>query len=288
MDLRRYINRSSQIERVRDLALRGLFFYQPFIFTDTLQTGVGLEFENEEFDGLIYWPDCPDEHLKNESFSRFLVDNKQYEIFKSANNRLRVTYEYFIDEICVAVGDVERTTFVDVGTNLGYFPVSLAKRGALKTVGFDSVDYSETFSFLNSLLHTNSEFHFGAYSPEKMVIPRCGKYDVAIAMHVLTHLSDPLHFLNFLGTTARKAVFLWNHVSENNDNMAITHGDSNRYYPENPFPFSFDFDTRLSVKLLYRCFELMGFRDIREIQIPEGGLIPKTQYEHKAFLAIRR
>ena len=268
MDLQQYITTEKQLDSARQLALKGLFCYQPFIFGDTLETGVGWEFENGEFSGLIYWPDCPDEHRNNSTFKRYLIKNDNVNEFRKANQILRQAYEGFIDSLCNVLGDISRISFVDVGTNAGYFPVNISKRGGKKVVGYDNINYSETFDYLNNLLGTYAEYRKGAYDPKQMAIPGCEQFDVAIAMHVICHLSDPLHFLSFLGSIANKAILLWNHVIEDTDELLISYGGANKYYKDRAFPFCFDYDTRMSRGLIFKCLELMGYTDIRVINPP--------------------
>ena len=103
---------------------------------------------------------------------------------------------------------------------------------------------------------------------------------------MICHLSDPLHFLAALGEMARKAIFVWTSVTDDDD-YCIRLGEPNKYYTEDRFPWCFDNITRLSDKLLRKSLELMGFTEIHELKNPEGGMsVPFVSY-NRGYLAIR-
>src|SRR5712691_11392980 len=124
MDLRSQIRSSDQLAAAKRLGTAGLLCYQPFIFDESYEVGVGWEFTKGEFAGLIYWPDPPAEHIGSESFRRLLVSPDEVAQFRAANQRLRTTYEGFVDAICARLGDISSLSFLDVGCNSGYLPLS--------------------------------------------------------------------------------------------------------------------------------------------------------------------
>lgn len=54
MDLRPFNPSPDQLDRARDLVMRGLLCYQPWVFTDDFECGVGLEFARDDYCGLVY------------------------------------------------------------------------------------------------------------------------------------------------------------------------------------------------------------------------------------------
>ena len=80
MDLRPYKPTAAQIELATDLACRGLLCYQPFIFSDELQTGAGFEFAQiAEFAGLVYCTNPPKKYRGNRDVERHLIDPTKFE-----------------------------------------------------------------------------------------------------------------------------------------------------------------------------------------------------------------
>jgi len=287
MDLRPFIKNDSQRETAKELVKRGLFNYQPFIFADDLQTGVGLEFMiDHEGNGLVYWPTIPNELLKSPEMKRFIIDNSDAKSFIEANERLRAAYDGFINEICGRVTDIRQFTFADMGCNSGYFPVNFSLRGARLSVGYDRQDYSESFSLLNDILKTNAVFQNNYYNGSRSFMEEHKKYDVAISMMVLCHLSDPLNYLSFLGNISKKMIFIWTLVTDDDD-YTIRFGEPNKYYKNDIFPFCFDNMVRPSLKLIYKSLELMGFTEIYEL--PNKGGFPEVFHNvrNKAILAIK-
>ncbi len=286
MDLRSFIKNDEQLQMAKKFVVDGLMNYQPFIFSDDLEVGAGYEFLDGEFNGLVYWPSVPQEALSSPELSRFFINNSGKHQFTEANQRLRVMYDTFVDEICSRIGDVSQTTFAEVGCNAGYFPLSFSSRGARESVGYDRENYTNVFDLLNGILGTNAKFIHQSYDGRTQTIPGCGSYDVVASVAVLCHLSDPLQHLAFLGSIARKAIFIWAPVTSDDD-YCIRFGEPNKYYNNDKFPLCFDNKTRPSAKLLKKSLELMGFTDIYEIPNKEGGM-PDSFYEpHSALFAMR-
>ena len=286
MDLRGFIKKNSHINKAKGLIVRGVINYQPYVFADDLEVGVGYEFLNGEFSGMVYWPTINPRLLKNPAIKKFIISNEAKTQFTEANQRLRVMYDTFIDEICAYFGDISSTTFADICCNSGYFPLSFSLRGAKKAVGYDRGNFTKCFNLLNEILGTNAEFINQHYDGQIQTIPKCESYDVVTSIAVLCHLSDPLQHLAFLGSIARKAIFIWTPVTDDED-YCIRFGEPNKYYKSDEFPLCFDNITRPSAKLLRKSLELMGFTNIHEIPNKDGGMPESFYRPHKAFLAMR-
>lgn len=289
MDLRRYKMAPQQIEIAKDLACRGLLCYQPFIFSEQLQTGAGYEFAKiAEGAGLVYCLDPPKKYAGIPEVERHLIDPKLFAEFADYNQRLRVLYETFIETIEQKVGPISQLELADVGCCSGYFPMSFAKRGAKRAVGYDNIDYTESFKLLNAILGTNAEFHPLAYDPYQRCIPGADTFDVVVSIAVLVHLSDPLEHLAFLGKMARKALLIWTWTAEDApDQLVIRYVSVNRYYSEAKFPYCFDV-VQISPGLLYKSLELMGFTEIHQVTNRPEGMPDYWFNRHRGYLAIRR
>lgn len=285
MDLRNYITDVSQVGRAKELVIRGLLQYQPYIFADDLEVGVGYEIINGEFTGMAYYPTIEPHKLNSPELNRIIFKGNKNN-FSKCNKMLEAMYDHFINTICNKLGDITETTFADIGCNSGYFPLSFCLRGAKEAAGYDRENYTDTINLLNEILGTNVKFYNSAYDGNIQEIPDFPQYDTIISIAVLCHLSDPLQHLSFLGAVARKALFVYTPVTREND-YCIRFGEPNKYYKKDGFPFCFDNNVRLSAKLLRKCFELMGFAEIYEIpNAPEG--FPDSVYNaHIALLGIR-
>ncbi len=286
MDLRSFIRKEEQLLIAKKFVIDGLMNYQPFLFSEDLEVGAGYEFLGGEFQGLVYWPSVPQEALNSPDLSRFFINNSGKHQFTAANQCLRVMYDHFVDEICSRIGDISQTTFAEIGCNSGYFPLSFSSRGARESVGYDRENYSNVFALLNDILGTNAQFIHQSYNGRTQSIPDCGSYDVVASVAVLCHLADPLQHLAFLGSIARKAIFIWTPIT-NDDDYCIRFGEPNQYYENDDFPLCFDNKTMPSSKLLKKSLELMGFTNIYEIRNIEGGMPDHWYKKHNAILAMR-
>ena len=288
MDLRPYKPTPDQIQLAKDLACRGLLCYQPFIFSDELQTGAGYEFaKNAEGAGLVYCADPPPQYRGNAAVERHLIDPALKNDFAECNRQLRVLYETIIDSVERHVGPIPTLTMADVGCCSGYFPLSFAKRGAKRAVGYDVIDYSPTFELLNKILGTKAEFSNKGYSGEKQGIDGAGTFDVVFSIAVLVHLSDPLHHLAFLGKIAKKAIVVWTYTSEDpDDQMSIHYKSVNRYYEHARFPFCFDIN-QMSPGLLKKSLELMGFTELYPFENHPDGMPDQWFKRQRGYVAVR-
>ncbi|MDR4498219.1 MAG: class I SAM-dependent methyltransferase [Candidatus Scalindua sp.] len=265
--MRKYITNSNQLEEAKKLIIEGVLGYQPFIFSDNLETGVGLEFEKGEYLGLAYYPDIDKELIdKYPRLKRLILDTKYFNYFHKANAVLSRLYDTFIDEICQIMGNIGNITFLDVGCNTGYFPISFALKGAKEAAGCDrEPNFSKTVNFLNQILGTNVIFLDTHYDSRTHTIANCKPYDVVTCVTVLMHISDTLFFLNTIGSLATKALFIWTQLNDDAHNSIHYPDEPRGEYKDDKFPLCFDYKIHPSVPLLYKSLELMGFRKFYEI-----------------------
>ncbi len=289
MDLRTRIRNPRLIERAKRLVIRGLLNYQPWIFSDTLETGVGWEWSNQEFVGLVYFPDIPERNLHSPELRRLLIDPARYEEFHEANARLRRVYDGIVDELCMKLGEISKLSFLDVGCNTGYIPQSFALRGAREAAGCDrEKGFADTFALMNDILGTRVKFHDAHYELKDRAIRGVKPHDIVLSMAVLCHQAEPLSHLAALASVAKKGLFAWTLVNDDAD-YTIHLGEPQGEYKEDVFPLCFDHDITLSESLLRRSLKLLGFTRINEVPSPAAGL-PRFAWRGVAlrgFLAIR-
>lgn len=273
MDLRKYIKSKSQIEKAKQLAIGGLLNYQPWIFSDDFETGVGMEWTDGEYAGLVYYPDIDQGFLeRSPELRRLIINPKNFRKFHESNELLRKLYDGIVDAICAKVGDVKGVSFLDVGCNTGYFPQCFALRGARESAGCDrEKNFSETFDLLNDILGTRAVFYDSFYNTKTREIVGIKQYDVVISMAVLCHLSEPLNHLKCLGALARRGLFVCTLVN-NDKGYTVHYGETKGDYEEDNFPLCFDDKVSVSEGLLRRSLELMGFNRIYEVTANDSAL----------------
>jgi SAM-dependent methyltransferase len=289
MDLRSYIKDDRLIERAKQFALRGLLNYQPWIFSDTLETGVGLEWRKQDYVGLTYWPDIDRRLLHSPQLRRLLIHPTNYADFHEANSQLRRLYDGIADEICAKIGNVTTRTFLDVGCNSGYLPQSFLLRGAREAAGCDrEKGFAETFELLNEILQTKANFYDPYFDPRAREIRGVQPHDIVISMAVLCHQADPLSHLAALASVAKAGLFVWTFVN-NDPGYTIHLGEPSGQYPEDQFPLCFDCDTIISEALLRKSFLLLGFKEIYDMPARTSGLPTFAWHgmEFRGLLALR-
>lgn len=294
MDLRHAMD-DSQLQRVAQQVLRGLMVYQPFIIADNLEVGAGYEFLRGEYGGLVCWSDIAPEILANPDFNKFLVLKNQELLnhatpikqeFTSCNQKLRIMYNTFLQAIVDNVGDVKNTTFADIGCNSGYFPLGFSVMGAKEATGYDRENYTDTIAVLNEVMGARAVFHHAPYNGRTHSIEGIKQYDVVTSIAVMCHLTDTLQHLAFLGSIAKKALFIFTPVTDD-EGYAIRLGEPNKYYKADEFPFCFDNLVRPSRTLLKKSMELMGFTKLIEISNTPDGMPAGYYNAHAAILGIR-
>lgn len=275
--------RPAQLAQARRLAFRGLLNYQPYAFEDGFSVGAGLSIvagHNRDVPS-IYCSRVGQEEAAPDFLARELVSPDQRLSFLDANERMRRFYDGLIEQTEEALGSVRNLSVLDVGCNAGYFGLSFARRGASPVLGLDRVDYSETIALLNNLCGTNMRFQSWSYDGQ---IGAGNQFDLVISIAMIVHLSDPLHHLAWLGSSARKALLVFTPCHDEAE-YSIKFHTVNRYYRDS-FPYCFDVCT-LSKQLLRLSLEEMGFTRIVEMKVA-GNSMPKNWADaHLGLLGIR-
>lgn len=272
MDLRKYNLTRNQIKQAQSC-----LNYQPFIITDDINTGVAYSWLHHEDGGRRVYG------LEEFVFNRAKESSDIYDKAYDANRRLALMYDTFLDNIA------ERFpcgSLADMACNNGYFVVGAALRGMKQCIGLDQADYSTSISFLKSLTGVDVSFKRSSYDSWTHVVKGFEPHDVVVASQVMQHISDPLYFLSFVASRAKKALFLFTGMSESNE-FQIYYQQPNRFYKDSKFPVCFDNDVGLSQGLLFKSLDMLGFDEIIEIPWEESWL-PKSWYgSQKALLCLR-
>lgn len=270
MDLRDYELTPQQIATAKNV-----LDYQPFIITDSVQTGVAYSWLYGDEGGRT-------SHGKDFICERDKVSEQQYSKFCDANLALRDMYDDWLDVIAQSYPG---GTLLDPACNNGYFPVGAIKRGMSVATGYDRADYTKSVAFLNKVVGTNAIFNHRAYDPKQQhTIPGCKQHDVAVASLILCHISDPLYYLSFLGKMAKEAIFLFSGMGVE-PGYRIYYSKPNKFYTSDTFPVCFDNDVGLSKDLLFDSLEMMGFKNIKVLPHQDNWL-PKSWYDTGNQLAI--
>jgi SAM-dependent methyltransferase len=273
MDLRKYRLSPAQVQEGISC-----LNYQPFVLSDDVCTGVAHSWLSTDDGGRSQ--NVPDFVLDRRG-----CDGRLWERFWDSNRRLASMYDDFVDAI---VQHVPQGTMLDVACNNGYFLIRGAERGMSRCVGYDLGDYSKSVGFLNSVVGTKAKFVHAAYDSLKHEIAGCEQYDVVVASNIMQHISDPLNFLSFLGSRARKALFLFTGMGDT-DQYLVYYSKPNRFYKDRKFPLGFDNDVGLSRGLLFESFKQLGFERIIELS-PRDTWLPASFLNHghqKAILCLR-
>lgn len=257
--------RPLRLSKQRQQQAAELLNYQPFFVSDDLQTGVGYSW--------LFWPDprvAPPLVFHRPQWSEVEWSN-----ITMANQGLRAQYDSFIKKLaCMYPGG----SLLDVGCNNGYFPVRAELAGMHNCAGIDQGEHNgKTIQFLNGILGTHVQYHPRQYSPEaRGSEPLPQKYDVVSASAILCHLPDPLHFLSYLASLAKEAVFIWGQVIDTEHfivSYSHPHPDLSSF---TRFPYHFNDNTRLSAGLLKHAMASLGFPHVTEIP-KEDNWIPMPE-----------
>jgi SAM-dependent methyltransferase len=259
--------------------------YQPFVLTDTIQTGVGYS--------LV----APGDERVNPPlvFRRSDYDSEWSKIC-DANGRLRAMYDDLLDEVARRFPGA---SLLDVACNNGYFPVGAELRG-MRGTGMDLGDYGASVAFLNKCLGTDARFLHQWYDSRTHAFPSMETHDVVVVSAIMCHIPDPLNFLAAAAARAEKAFLFWGQIVET-DALVVSYQPPHQSLSSlTNFPVCFNDNTRLSRGLFELSFKLLGFEHIVEIapretwfaQLHFKAILPleqelKTGSRHVALLAMR-
>jgi SAM-dependent methyltransferase len=272
MDLRKFSLTKQDI----DLAQKVLN-YQPFIISDDIFSGVAYSWLYDEDGGKRVYS-------RNEFvFNRNECSPELFEKAGTANHQLRLTYDSILDAVAERF---QGCSFSDMACNNGYFVIGAALRGMTSCTGLDAADYSESVEFLSRITNVEAKFIQSYYDSWRHWAEDFEMADVVLASQVMQHISDPLYFLSFVASRARKALVLFMGMGDT-DNYQVYYQDPNRFYPDKPFPIGFDNDVGISKGLLFKSLDLLGFDEIVEIPRRDEWLPQSWWGSQKILICIR-
>lgn len=232
--------------------------YQPFIITDDLQTGVAYS-----------WLYSDDPRVKPPLVFRREQWREEWDKISTANQRLRLMYDDFLDEIAQRYPG---GSLFDIGCNNGYFPVGAERRQMRNCAGSDhSARHAKAMTFLNAVLGTNARFITARYNPATGKITQdgfcgrrreVGRFDVVVASAIMCHMPNPLLFLSALGRVAKEAIFFWGQMLDTEVLVASYNAPHPNLSLEYKFPYRFNDNTRISRGLFREAAREMGFREV--------------------------
>jgi hypothetical protein len=285
MDLRKYNLTFDQIQ-----PLIGQGCYQPYIFSDNFMSGVCYSWVTGELiqamdrsNDIAYQWQAPTAPLKQ---INHYITKQNWELFVDCNKRLRAMYDSWIDHTLSTLEYPSNYSVIDTAANAGYFLYRFKEKGAGKCIGYDLLDLSDVYSTLNKITGFNVEFFNKSYDMITHKIPDSPSADIVISSAIMCHLSDPLHYLAFLGSITTKALLFFSTVDDT-DTYQIIYNGAKKYYPDIPFPNCFDANTRISKGLLLFGLKELGFKEVIEIPY-SNSWIPFENYKNfKTIIAIR-
>jgi hypothetical protein len=255
MDLREFGLSPEQVEAGREV-----LNYQPFILSDDIQTGVAYS-----------WRHSDDPRLPPGFVFHREQWGEQWDQITEDNARLRRTYDGLMRFVA---SHYAGKSLLDVACNNGYFPVRAELFGMGPSAGMDmGAQHQNAFAYLNSVCGTHATFTHAVYDSVSRSAPLEGRYDVVAASAIMCHLPDPLHFLAFLASKAREAIFFWGQVI-NTDSLLVSYQTPHHALHDRPFPYCFNDNTRISRGLMELSLKQLGFDKVVEIPWQDDWISP--------------
>jgi len=202
MDLRSFRLSAADVQEARQY-----LYYQPFIISDDVQTGIAYDWTHGKG---IY------QMLRTEA------SQAEWEEFCYLNGQLRSLYDYWIGEIDRYSGGIAGRTVVDTACAEGYFLYRSKQKGAARCLGYDLADYpTEVTSFLNRITGLHVEFQNTPYDMRTHRIVGASPSDIVISSAIMVHLSDPTYYLEHIASLTKQALFIFS-VFDDSDAYRIT------------------------------------------------------------------
>ncbi|MCP3968583.1 MAG: class I SAM-dependent methyltransferase [Lentisphaerae bacterium] len=250
---------------------KSILNYQPFIISDTFQTGCGYSFCHSG-DPRVDPP---------LSFDRNKCTEDVWAKATRANRGVAAMYD---DQIKLIAELFPGKSLLDFACNNGYFPVAAEVAGMKNCAGIDSSDYGECIKLLNKVTGSNAQFIQGLYDSEhhhcKQLENEDGEpvtWDVVCASAIMCHMPDPLSLLRFLSRHAREAVFFWGQVLTT-DKYLVSYDPPHLHLSAltDKFPVCFNDNTRLSISLMEDSMSWLGFSHVIEIKAQDSWVQVKS------------
>ncbi len=266
MDLKKYNPSAADVA-----ALKNLIGYQPYILSDDLYVGVADIWLHG---GERKWAD------------RKTDDPAFFERFSSATLRMKRMYDDWVLFVKHHLKGLDGLSVADTACNAGYFLYRFREEGAARATGYDlNNKMVECFKTLNQITGLAVGFHNRGYDMMTHTLPGFEPADIVISTSIMCHLSDPVYYMNFLGSITKKALLLFSTIDDH-EQMTITYQEPRKFY-NNPFPICFDNMTTVSKPLVLFSLKEAGFQEVIEIPHREEWLPASWYKPFKCYLAIK-
>lgn len=266
MDLRKYKPTIEQIELIKPYC-----GYQPFILSDECQSGIAHNW--------IY-------HSNLRVVERGSVTKATWKQFTRLNQKMREMYDSWIVSLCNLLGSIDNMSVCDTSANQGYFLYRLLERGAGNCIGYDLIDESVNFAVMNQITGLTANFIHTQYDMMKHHIPGAQVADIVISTAMMCHLSDPLYYLDFIGSITKKALLLFSTIDDEK-NFRIIYDGAKYYYPDQSFPICFDQLNHVSSELIYFGLRELNFHKIIELHHQKNWMPKKWYKRFKTIIALK-
>tara|TARA_A100001388_G_C28742794_1_gene487793 strand:- start:486 stop:1592 length:1107 start_codon:yes stop_codon:yes gene_type:complete len=164
MDLRKYINNESDLNKAIKFIKNGTLFYQPFIIHDNIIIGEARNFIKQYsdvksiYDYNLYSKNFPELETVN-GVKRNLISENEKDFFIKINNEYDFLYEFCVNEIIKELNEpIENLSFAEIGSNTGITLLKLCEKGAKECYGYDWTDYSQLYAWYKNLMNININF----------------------------------------------------------------------------------------------------------------------------------
>jgi SAM-dependent methyltransferase len=268
MDLRELIRNDKQLKEALSLVVDGSLLYQPFIISDDLEVGEGLNLA-ENYANVKHVTDTNVYAADTQPFgTRVLATDKEY--FRKQNQQYRDFYNFITDTVCeMNANDVSKLSVGEIGCNSGLNLFNLAVRGAKYCAGYDWTDYKKSFAWLNKVLGTKVDFFKGGWDNlyHRFDAGNIQEFDIMINTVFTNHQCDPLQFLAYICDRARKGVFLCILTSGAPGTCLEYPNEQQANLLENSvrFPLNFNNGMAPTYELLMLCLKKLGFEDVTRL-----------------------
>lgn len=257
MDLRKY----PKVKTIDEKELLNLWWYQPYIFTDDIISGIAPTWFIKGLDKSI---------IKRSKFPR------QFRRFWNLSNRTACMYQDWLNALCnISLVNLKQARVFEIACNTGYCLFWLKERGARCCVGIDKAELDKQQSILREITGINDiDFRKGGWFSEMHYIDGLcedERFDIVICTAFAQHISDPLHLIKQLSDITENALLFHSAVGCINLGMNIRcipaehHKKWGDKFPNN-------FDTVISRKLLIHSLKECGFRHIVELRYRQTWL----------------
>ena len=250
MDLRKF----PASKNLDEQELLSLWWYQPYLFTDDIVSGLAPRFFIKGLDTTII------------SRSEF---PKVFDRYWKLSNRAGRMYQDWAKALCDLSGvNLKETSVFEIACNTGYLLYWLKQQGARHCVGIDRGDLTRQRTILGDITGIHDiDFREGRWSSDSHSLSGLREdetFDLVMCTAFAQHISDPLHLIKELASRTNKALLFHNLVGYFTWGMRIRYV-TKAHPPAWGDQFPNNFDTRVSRKLLLWSLKECGFKEIIQL-----------------------